>query len=78
MRTEDMKAVTHYVKFYIGDTVYLRLNREEYRGMVTGYNIRPNGVTYLVSWEDASDTCHYDLELTTEFIPDYNSPNSDD
>lgn len=57
--------------FWFGDRVYLRIREERVVGLVTGMQIRPNGVLYQVTWPNAGDTHHYDFELTTEFEPNY-------
>lgn len=71
IRTDDIKSVTIYPKFLIGDVVYLKMAEEKWAGMVIGYNVRPQGIAYIASWPDGSNDCHYDIELTKEFIPDY-------
>lgn len=40
VRCDDVKAVTIYAKFRIGDIVYLRLANEKRDGMVIGLNVR--------------------------------------
>ena len=53
------------VKFAMGDRVFLKVNPTE-AGMVTGILFRPHGMTYWVTWGNAAETTHYDIELTTE------------
>lgn len=53
------------VKFNLGDTVYLKLNPSE-PCMVTGILFRPGHIIYKLTWKNASETNHYDMELTTE------------
>lgn len=55
----------------LGDIVYLRVATERSPGMITGILIRPTGKSYWVSWCDATETLHYDIELTSEFVPEY-------
>lgn len=76
--TEDLKAYTIYVKFYLGDVVYIKVAKEKYAGMVTGYSVRPNGVHYSVTWEGGEESFHYAIELTKEFIPDFDTDNVDE
>lgn len=57
-----MNDVVHHA---MGDIVYLKIS-PEYGGMVTGLMFRPTGVTYYITWQGAAETCHYDIELTTE------------
>ncbi len=55
-----------------GTVVYLRVQNEPRKGMVTGYVVHGGGgFSVLVSWGDGSETRHYALELTTEYLPDY-------
>ena len=75
---EDMKAITIYVKFRIGDVVYLKTASEKCKGMVTGLVTSPLGTAYDVTWEGGYDSRHFDIELTTEFIPDFDSDTVDD
>jgi hypothetical protein len=75
---DDLKIRTIYVKFDLGDIVYLKINPEPYKGMVTGINVSPGGNYYSVTWEDGHESNHYDMELTTEFIPDYRAKNAED
>jgi ribosomal protein L21E len=78
MRMDDLKTRTIYVKFDLGDIVYLKITPEQYKGMVTGISVRPTGNCYSVTWEDGHESTHYDLELTTEFIPDYSRKNAEE
>lgn len=78
MRTDDLKTRTIYVKFDIGDIVYLKLREDKYKGILGGFDVRPTGNTYFVAWEDGSNSYHYDMELTSEFIPTYNSTHAEE
>lgn len=73
MRTDDVKSRQIYPKFDFGDVVYHRTAKEPRKGIVVGWNVRPNVIQYCVAW--ASDSCevHFDMELTTVFEPDYGS-----
>ena len=60
--------------YHIGSIVYLRICPDRRKGMVTGIMLRPDMHLYLVTWAD--ETCergHYEMELTTEYLPDYES-----
>ena len=57
----------------IGEMVHHRLSTEPHRGIVTGIQIQPDGSSYWVTWDDRHETRHYDCELSTEFVPDYES-----
>lgn len=53
--------------FPIGSIVYLKVNPEENKGMVTGYSVGPAGIRwYEVTWGNASQQDHAELELTDE------------
>jgi hypothetical protein len=71
LQGDDVKAVTIYVKYRLEDVVYLKLAASKTPGMVIGFNVRPGGTAYVISWPDGSTTDHYGCELTSEYIPDY-------
>jgi len=53
------------LKFDIGQTVYLKTDINQLERLVTGINIRPDGITYtLVNGSDES--YHYDFEITLD------------
>lgn len=56
---------TDSVKYTLGEIVYFRVD-EEKKGIVTGILYRPDGVAYMVTWNDASEQTHFACELTTE------------
>jgi len=39
--------------------------------MVTGLKIDPGGAMYYVTWPDHMEHQHFECELSTEFVPDY-------
>lgn len=51
------------VKFALGDVVYLKIRPDE-PGMIVGIEFRPNGIRYCVTWGNAGEYIHYDIELT--------------
>ena len=53
------------VSFNIGDYVYLKTDIDQYRRLVTGYTVRLNEVTYLLSLGEDEST-HYELEISNE------------
>ncbi len=57
--------------YWLGDIVYHRLATEKRRGMITGINLCPDGMYYWVTWSDGHEMKHYPIELSTEFLPDY-------
>ena len=67
-----MKTRTIQTTFWIGDVVYLIVNNEPERGMITGVMFNANNsITYEVTWAGGSSTWCYDVELSTEYVPDY-------
>jgi hypothetical protein len=60
-----------YAKHWIGDVVFLRLRGERQPGMVTQVAIRLTGVLYGVTWGNGTESYHYDIELSLEYVPDY-------
>lgn len=50
----------------IGGSVYLRTRPERLEGVVTGLFVRPGHIKYIVAWGDASETDHFDFELSEE------------
>lgn len=63
-----MKPSPPIPTFPIGSVVYLRVAPEEFRGMVTGYMVRPGGMLiYCITWgEDATEKWHWAMELTED------------
>lgn len=60
--------------YWIGDIVFLRVNDERKRGMVTRVNIvAHDAVSYGVTWCGGSETWHYECELTAEYLPDFST-----
>ena len=53
------------INFNIGDYVYLKTDIDQYKRIVTGYTVRFNEVTYLLSLGDDEST-HYELEISNE------------
>jgi hypothetical protein len=78
MRGDDLKVLTLYVKFRLGDVVYLKIRQDSHKGMVTGITHRPTGTAYSITWEDGCESGHYDIELTDTYIPEYDLSNGDD
>ncbi len=57
---------TDFVKFSLGQVVYLKLKPEN-AGLVTGILFRPSGHLYYVTWSsDCGEKSHFELELTEE------------
>ncbi len=59
-------------QYAIADIVYLRVRSERIRGMVTGIVARPCSVLFYVTWGNGTETAHYEIELSSEYVPDYN------
>jgi hypothetical protein len=55
----------------MGDIVYHRLATERRKGMITGFTVAPDGAIYFVTWSDRGETKHFEIELTSEYVPDY-------
>jgi len=60
-----MTSVKINLEFQIGDIVYMKVAPED-AGMVTGYEVRPTGVAYYVTWADAEEQRHFAVELTAD------------
>lgn len=64
-----MKIATKYA---IGDTVYMRLTQEKFAGLIVSILIEPNcSISYRVAWENRIQSYHYEIELTSTYIPDF-------
>lgn len=58
--------------YWLGNVVYLRVNDDAVRGMVTSVCITASGAyVYSVTWRGGSETRHYECELTSEYVPDF-------
>ncbi len=55
----------HILHFDIGDSVYLRTDPEQAERLVTGINIRQNGISYALS-HLTNENWHYDFEISKE------------
>lgn len=74
MKPQIRKIETLY---WFGDIVYLRVADEECRGMITRVEILPgNAIRYEVAWGGETEW-KYEMELTTEYVPDYVKESSD-
>lgn len=52
-------------KFNIGDTVYLKTDKDQLPRIVTSIRIFPTGVCYCLS-QGTTDTIHYEIEISEE------------
>jgi hypothetical protein len=52
-------------EYELGDTVYLKTDKDQQQRIVTGITFRPGSVIYLLSC-GSSETQHYGIEITTE------------
>jgi len=68
---DDIRTWTVRSRFKCGDIVYHKMATEAEKGMVVGLMLRETHVSYWVSWSDRTETHHFDCELTSEFIQDY-------
>lgn len=57
-----------FVLFRIGEIVYSRLDPER-KGMVLGYDVRPDLTHYYVVWSDGEYSYNYEMQLSSE--PNY-------
>jgi hypothetical protein len=72
MEATALKTIELQVAHELGDIVFLRVERERIPGMVTGFSVRANGnLSYSVTWAGRSESYHYAMELTTDYIPQY-------
>lgn len=55
----------HILHFDIGDSVYLKTDLEQCERLVTGINIRQNGISYALS-HLTNESYHYDFEISKE------------
>ena len=53
------------VKFSLETFVYMKV-KPDTPGMITGVLFRPCGVLYYVTWGNAEETYHHEIELTTD------------
>jgi hypothetical protein len=61
-------------EFDLGEIVHLKMARERRPGMVTQLHLDRSGLAYyVVSWGDATDSRHYEMELAREYVPDFES-----
>jgi hypothetical protein len=61
-----MQQETLYLAFVIGQTVFIKNDKDQCELIVTGYTVRPNGlITYILS-DLGHETSFYDFELTDE------------
>ena len=51
------------IKYNIGQTVYLRTDADQLERLITGINIRPNGISYALT-NGTNESYHYDFEIT--------------
>lgn len=53
------------IRFNIGASVYLKTDDEQRERLVTGINIRENGISYAVAY-GVEESWHYAFEITKE------------
>ncbi len=68
-----MTTTSHMIicDHWIGDIVYHRLAADKRKGMVTGITLCPDGLFYWVTWSDGREAKSYPIELSSEYVPDY-------
>ncbi len=58
-----MATITTEYNFF--DTVYLKTDPEQSERLVTGFDVRPNGIVYVLSF-GVSNSYHYGPEISVE------------
>lgn len=58
-----VNSTSYRIKFNIGQTVYLKTDADQLERLVTGINIRPNGISYALT-SGTNESYHYDFEIT--------------
>lgn len=53
------------VEYELGEIVNYRVDDEQ-TGVVTGILYRPDGVAYMVTWDDKNEQAHFACELTKQ------------
>lgn len=54
------------LRYAFGELVMLKVSQDSPEascGMITGFQFRPTGNMYIVGWESAVETFHYEIEL---------------
>lgn len=59
------------IEYAIGDVVYLRTRDARLGGMVTGLSVCPSAIGYYVTWGHGSESLHYGFELSSCYVPDW-------
>jgi hypothetical protein len=73
------RKIAFDVLYLHGNIVYLRVETmDKIPGVVVGYEIRNNALSYLVSWGSGKPTKHAEVELTDTFIPDFGEKDDED
>ena len=62
-----MEMFKDNLEYMIGDLVYITTDPEQYKRIVIGYELSPNGIIYRLCI-DNSVTMHYKCELTRDKI----------
>jgi hypothetical protein len=69
--------MTFNSKFAFEELLYLRTAKERRPGMVIKIffmpDQRPGQALYEISWGNATNSIHFECELTREFVPDFNA-----
>jgi hypothetical protein len=53
------------VEYELGEIVHYKVDDEQV-GVITGIIYRPDGVAYMVTWEDKDERTHFACELIRE------------
>ena len=60
-----MTKITINVRYEIGEIVYLTTDPEQYKRIITAYQVDKAGILYILACGELQTT-HYDFEITTE------------
>lgn len=63
--------MTLKLKFQMGQRVYHVLGGRDGVGIVTGLQVRPEQISYLVTWADRDETSCFAIELSEEPVKDF-------
>ena len=79
-KDENDPVVLKNIKFLVGAVVYLKTDPFQYKRLVTGVHLTPNGYLYELVLGNEDPSVHYDVEIATTRDTDmvYNPADGDD
>jgi len=63
MAVAEPRLILAECLYQLDNIVILKVSSEEIKGMITAIIIRKSGYLYEVSWEDRSNSWHFEEEL---------------